>query len=262
MTNIHINKITQADTIAMQRPHEHEHYELYFLHKGEVIYCLNDVSFTVPVGAIVVVPPKAKHMTRTKTFERTIIRALPKVLSAYQINVLERLFAYKAYPIKSQVFEQINFCFELMHKIAENDTFYDDKTSSILSYIIYLLDVDSKDKILTPVPQKKLPIMVYVIIEFIEQNYSKKLSLEMIAEHFNYSVSHIKTQFKKHNDRSIYDYVLDVRISHVKQLLLETNFKIEKIAELCGFPSGNYLSLIFKKKEGFSPREYKKLINS
>ena len=33
---------------------------------------------------------------------------------------------------------------------------------------------------------------------------------------------------------------------------------IEEIAEACGFSSGNYLTLIFKQKEGISPSSYRK----
>ncbi len=84
----------------------------------------------------------------------------------------------------------------------------------------------------------------------------------MIAEHFNYSVSYIKKQFKKYNSQSLYDYILTLRIEKAKRLLSTTTKKMENIAEECGFPSANYFSLIFKKKVSLSPRAYKKLVNS
>ena len=39
---------------------------------------------------------------------------------------------------------------------------------------------------------------------------------------------------------------------------LAAQLSIEEIAERCGFSSGNYLTLIFKQKEGISPTSYRK----
>ncbi len=262
MANIHIDTITQNDTIAMPRPHDHPHYELYFLLKGTRLYLLDDVSFTVSSGSVVVVPPKLLHMTSGGNFERTLLRVFPEILTPYQVSVLQRLIAQRAYRISNATLEILRNCFQQMSDLTENDPHYDDKMFSIFSYLIFLLETDIKEQNPSPIKQKKLPLVIYQIIEYIDQNYNKKISLAMIAEHFNYSVSYIKKQFKKYNDCTLYNYILELRIKQVKRLLTTTTYRMEKIAELCGFPSSNYLSLIFKKKEGISPLAYRKLIHS
>jgi transcriptional regulator GlxA family with amidase domain len=40
--------------------------------------------------------------------------------------------------------------------------------------------------------------------------------------------------------------------------LSSSDYSMEKIAELCGFPSANYFGLIFKKHYGISPLNYRK----
>ncbi len=262
MANIHIDKITKKDTIAMPRPHSHSHYELYFLLSGKRIYLFDDVSFTVSPRSLVVVPPKLRHMTSGGDFERTLIRVFPQVLTAYQESVLNELITQKTYQISSPAWETINDCFQQMFTLTENEPYYDDKMLSLFSYILYLLEKDFKEQSPAPIEQKKFPVIIYQIIEYINQNYQKKISLEMIAEHFNYSVSYIKKQFKKYNSRSLYDYILVLRIEEAKHLLATTTKKMEKIAEECGFPSANYFSLIFKRKTGMSPLHYKRLVNS
>mgnify|MGYP003319274626 CR=1 FL=1 len=57
---------------------------------------------------------------------------------------------------------------------------------------------------------------------------------------------------------TIGEYLLKVRLDNAKFLLLNTNKSIENIAESCGFSSANYFSLMFKRKIGISPLNYRK----
>ena len=40
--------------------------------------------------------------------------------------------------------------------------------------------------------------------------------------------------------------------------LSSTDKNVSEIAELCGFPSANYLGIVFKKQIGISPLNYRK----
>jgi LacI family transcriptional regulator, galactose operon repressor len=51
-----------------------------------------------------------------------------------------------------------------------------------------------------------------------------------------------------------------IRMEHAKKMLLESDDKIEAIAEKCGYQSGNSFWVAFKQAVGMSPREYKKRV--
>ncbi len=136
---------------------------------------------------------------------------------------------------------------------------YEFKMHSIFAYIIFLLDWDFKTQSPIPVTQRKMPVFILRMVEYVEENFTEDLSLASLAKHFNFSVSYIKKAFKKYLGKPVHSYMLELRIDKAKHLLLYTHYSLEKIAEQCGFPSSNYLSLIFKKKVGISPRAYKKL---
>ena len=57
------------------------------------------------------------------------------------------------------------------------------------------------------------------------------------------------------------DYLLNVRLTKAKELLLSSKKSIGEISEECGFSSANYFGLIFKQKEKLSPANYKKYQN-
>ena len=65
--------------------------------------------------------------------------------------------------------------------------------------------------------------------------------------------------FKKYTNCSLIDFLLNIRLTKAKELLVNAKKSVEEIAELCGFSSANYFGLIFKKKEGVSPINYRKI---
>ena len=53
------------------------------------------------------------------------------------------------------------------------------------------------------------------------------------------------------------EYVAGLRVEQAKQLLRETNLKINQIASQCGFRSASYFIVVFRKQTGLSPSEYR-----
>ena len=60
------------------------------------------------------------------------------------------------------------------------------------------------------------------------------------------------------SEKSPIDFLVDVRLTKAKQMLVSTKKGLEEIAYLNGFSSANYFGLIFKKREGLSPLNYRK----
>lgn len=54
------------------------------------------------------------------------------------------------------------------------------------------------------------------------------------------------------------DYILKIRISAAKQLLITKDDSLARIAADCGFSSQSYFNYSFKKQTGLSPLKYRK----
>lgn len=96
------------------------------------------------------------------------------------------------------------------------------------------------------------------IKEYLDNNFSKKIQLGMMAEEFYISKFHMSREFKKAYGITIANYIIAKRITYAKELLRFTDMQIEKIGRLCGIEDNSYLNKVFRKFEGITASEYRK----
>ena len=106
--------------------------------------------------------------------------------------------------------------------------------------------------------EQDIPPLVLKVIDHLNVHYNEEITLDCLAEKFFVSKAALIYNFKKHTGHTLIDYLLTVRITKAKQLLVSSNKGIREISELCGFSSANYNGLIFKKRENLSPATYRK----
>ena len=95
--------------------------------------------------------------------------------------------------------------------------------------------------------------------EYLDGNYHSKISLDMLAERFYINKFYLTRIFKEQFGESVTGYLLQVRITQAKQRLRFTDKPIEEIAHECGMHDANYFSRIFKKVEGVTPGEFRRM---
>lgn len=86
---------------------------------------------------------------------------------------------------------------------------------------------------------------------------SNKASIEQILSSLPAGYSKLRKDFKKLTGLSPNQYLLNLRIGKVKELLSNTSLSISEITYQTGFESISYLSKLFKKKEGIAPKDYR-----
>lgn len=91
------------------------------------------------------------------------------------------------------------------------------------------------------------------IIEYIEGNFNKKISLSDIAPELGITTSGLIYKFKKHTGLKPFEFIIQLRINHAKKLLLQTDLNLTRIAEECGYENMYYFSNAFKKCTGIPP---------
>ena len=102
-----------------------------------------------------------------------------------------------------------------------------------------------------------VPKQYLEIVEYLEKNYMKKITLDDISAEFFVAKTTLLSNFKKFFGCSPIDFLLNVRLTKAERMLFDSDLSIEEISEMCGFSSANYFSLIFKRKKGKSPLNYK-----
>lgn len=92
--------------------------------------------------------------------------------------------------------------------------------------------------------------------KYINENYTKDLTLNDVAAALNISHCYFSTLFKNIAGVNFVDFVTGVKINHARKLLLEGDYKIYEIARMLGYENAYYFSRVFKKVTGMTPSEY------
>lgn len=100
---------------------------------------------------------------------------------------------------------------------------------------------------------------INAIIDFLEKNYYKNISLKTICTHVSYSESYLSHIFSKETGISIIDYLNRLRIEKAKEALSSSDYKVYEVATKVGFQSVEHFSRTFKRITGTSPKRYKSI---
>lgn len=101
------------------------------------------------------------------------------------------------------------------------------------------------------------PESIRVMKEYMREHYSENLTLEAIADAAFLSVSYASRLFKKEQNISIMEYLLQIRMTEARRLLKETQMSIEEISEQTGYSDSSYFTKVFRKSEGKTPSQYR-----
>ena len=100
--------------------------------------------------------------------------------------------------------------------------------------------------------------LICKILEFIDENINKKITVDELAKRFYYNRYYIMKLFKKEIGLTIFDYINNLKIYNSILMINNSNKSLLTIAIENGFYSIEYFSEIFRKIIGVSPSVYKK----
>ncbi len=104
--------------------------------------------------------------------------------------------------------------------------------------------------------------VVAAAMRFIRDQAVFDCSVSDVLKHVRVSRSVLERRFRQYLNRSPQAEIRTVQLSRVKQLLMETDFTLERIAELSGFDHPEYMSVVFKQAVGLTPGRFRKLHQS
>jgi AraC-like DNA-binding protein len=96
------------------------------------------------------------------------------------------------------------------------------------------------------------------VTTYLTENFSKKITLEEMADMAGLSPYHFNRKYKKETGVTPHQFLLSTRISAAKYSLSNSNMTISEIAISCGFIDESAFCYCFKKREGITPNEYRK----
>lgn len=105
------------------------------------------------------------------------------------------------------------------------------------------------------------PSTIRRVLEIVEQEYMKDISLEQIADRVQLSPSYLSFYFKKETGRNFIKYLTVYRLEKAKELLRTTDIKVITISEMVGYLNSSYFCLLFKNYTGQTPARFREEVS-
>lgn len=96
------------------------------------------------------------------------------------------------------------------------------------------------------------------IFQYISDNFQRKITLSEISSVANLSAKAFCRYFKSKTRKTFYDFLLEVRVAHACNLLLEKEMTIYEVCYDCGFNNLSNFNRYFKKIMHKTPTNYKR----
>lgn len=271
--------------------------ETFHLHNQmEIIYCLSDnlifksenSTFNVPAHSLLLINSMTLHhmvyMNDGLDCNRYVMHFTPEIilrLNTPEINLLD-CFQRKALdglliPIPEGSRQRIKEIFDsltdMTKDINDNPEYVENE---ILRKIILLSMTMELGKLLLQInrdlylerrhstePQssvsKEHSHIVAETCAYIDQHFQESLSVETVAQEFCVSKTQMYNLFREVLRMSVSDYLLHVRMSQAKSLLINTDYSIEIISQKVGYGNISSFSRTFKSQVSMTPLQYRKI---
>lgn len=164
-----------------------------------------------------------------------------------------------------QVYNSLNMCVSMIEDfifthVGENTDLEKDfeNTASILEFETWVKKVLSIAFNNIDSAKSDNKYTVQKIQEFIQQNIrNAQLSLEYVAEELGLNYKYLSRVFKNETGIKFIDYVTNVKLNHCRNLLINTDLKVEEISDIMKYSTPHYFISRFKIMFGCTPKKYR-----
>ena len=95
------------------------------------------------------------------------------------------------------------------------------------------------------------------VISYLNINYQKEIRLLDVAKYVNMSEVSFSRFMKKRTGKNYIDYLNDLRLGIASRILIDSSKTIAEISFECGYNNLSNFNRIFKKRKGFTPKEFR-----
>lgn len=243
---------------SMYEQHSHGFYEFYYLVSGERDYFIGSDVYKIRGGTLVAIPPYAPHKTEGSVFNRYLVSF---EMGFLEKQIVDNIIAKKVLVIDKNTSKKLESILEEIENEYKNKFYlYEDiiKANLIKFFSMALRwgkHIDKSDYF--SIESYDKDDLITKIVLYINNNLADKVTLEHLAEKFYISKSHLSRKFKHIVKQNVAQYVLTARINYATKLLKTTKHSMQRIAEMTGFLSSNYMNYVFKKNLNISPTKYR-----
>ena len=95
-------------------------------------------------------------------------------------------------------------------------------------------------------------------ISYLREHFQNPVTLETLGALTGYVPLHVLRIFKSETGKTPHDFLCELRMTHARDMLLNTELSIAGIALECGFQSASHFQTLFKNKFGITPGKFRR----
>jgi AraC-like DNA-binding protein/mannose-6-phosphate isomerase-like protein (cupin superfamily) len=248
--------------------HNHDFYEIYFFISGKVSYMIEGKFYSLKPGDIILINNKELHrpvIESGEIYERIVIWVNLGFLEKHssEDSKLSMCFddsSKKRYNMLRPSGKMLKYIKSIISRLGEANVVAG-YGSSVLKEVYLTELIVYLNKAYMETFQEDIEVdiayndKVSEIINYINDNINKTLSLEVLSAKYYISKYHLLREFKKYTGYTIYNYIYKKRLLNARDLLRK-GCSVTEVCQTCGF--GDYSNFIraFRKTFGISPKKF------
>ncbi|MGF1870560.1 helix-turn-helix domain-containing protein [Photobacterium indicum] len=242
--------------------HWHSHVEVNIPFDGDVEYTINDRIVTVKANQIGVFLASIPHRVSANhgcTKFGIIYISLKKFIEWTLDSISELILSGEFVVAKMSSVLSLDTISQWQHEINNGlPALSNISKEEIRLFLMRIAVKELNDKVRIKNVDHSANNIMSEILLYISRNFRSNIKTRDIAEHLGLSPNYVTNIFTKNLGITIRQYILNLRVSYAKALLIDTNLSITEIIYLSGFFSKNSFYLAFNHIAGCSPKDYRK----
>ena len=237
----------------------HNFWEMVYIKKGKAIITKNDKIYRLNKGETAIHPPMEFHriMSDGEEFEIIVISfsSDSDILYSLPNGVirLDKKLSNELY----EIFEEIKTAFNMNDVFVTSGKNAATEQMAVCRFEHFLLNLIAKEKGVQSQVRTHAAKLFSLIVEVMNDNIGKNLSVEQIARLCGMSVSNLKKITRKHTGGGVNKHFTTLKIMRATSML-ENGMNVSEVSEILGFSSPAYFSYVFKRETGTAPINVKK----
>jgi len=255
------------------RGHKHYHnaYEILLTNSGSGEFFIKNRNYKIQDKTIFIIDESEIHRPKISeknpSFDRFVIHIKENFLKNYFNNVEGNFNPLHIFNKNIKSVKLNNSQYNKLKYITEKLIFESTKKqpgyqSIIHAYLLEMFVIVFRLTEKNNFPEQKINSSnqkLHQIIEYINNNYKKELTLNDIAKSLYISKYYLSHFFKKKTGFTVIEFINSRRIIEAQKMLTGTNLNITDIAISVGFNSLNHFERTFKKINGITPSQYQEM---
>lgn len=265
--------ITKNQRFAPVPNHIHDYIEINYMYSGECKEWIDEKSHIIHQGQMTLIDTKTPHSIENTGENDILINFMIKkeylshsflsrlnhqnLITSFFINALheeETTLNYMIFNTENNERLQL-----FIHELLREYYFPSLNAKEMINSLFLLIILEMMNSLHTNVNYESINQSNSIIINALQyiENHYLECTLESTAKHVGMSACYLTTLLKKHLHASYKELIIQLKMEHAVQKLLNTDESIDNIACQSGYQNLTFFYKKFKEIYHCSPKEYR-----